>query len=249
MVPAPAPRLPSGQRIYAVGDIHGMAGLLEQRQADIDRDLAAYPIAEACEVYLGDMIDRGPESRRVIQRLIERRQHRNVVCLVGNHELHMLRACSDISAFESWVRAFGGAETLNSFGIRPPIEGQFERAMAEWRSVLTEDEVAFLHSLKVWHLAGDYLFVHAGIRPGIPLMRQTVADITEIRQPFLHSMHPCEYRVVHGHSPCDAIEILPHRINLDTGAFWTGILSCVAIEGDAVRILEHGLPGRPQALR
>lgn len=234
---SPPYRLPEGLRIYAIGDVHGMADLLAQRQADIDADLARQPVAAALEIYLGDLVDRGPESRRVLKLVRDRARQRPTICLLGNHEHYMLKALWDPAIFEFWVRSAGGDQTLAAFGIKPPGEGQFARALAEWRAALAPEEVAFLSGLKVWHREGDYLFVHAGIRAGVTLEEQSLDDLTSIRRPFLDATGPFGCRVVHGHTPVSAVDIRPHRINVDTGAVFSGLLSCVVIEDRSVRIL------------
>lgn len=234
--PMPSYQIPEGHRLYVVGDIHGMAGLLERRFAAIDADQSASPGFINREIYLGDYVDRGPDSRRVLHLLMERHRQRDVVAITGNHEIYMLRAQQDPETFERWMR-FGGRETLVSFGVRPPDGPPSERNMAEWREAMSPEEKNFLGSLQPWHRFGDYAFVHAGFRPGIALEDQTIEDMTTIREPFLSNSSDFGFRVVHGHTPRADVEFRPGRINLDTGAFMSGRLSCLVIEPARLRLL------------
>lgn len=229
-------RIPEGHRLYVTGDIHGMADLLERLFAAIDADQFGSPGFINHEVYLGDYVDRGPDSRRVLRLLMERRRARDVVAMVGNHEIYMLRAQEDPEIFERWMR-HGGRETLVSFGVRPPEGSSTDRTMAAWRAAITTAERAFLGTLQLWHRFGDYAFVHAGLRPGIALEDQTLEDLTTIREPFFSNSADFGFRVVHGHTPREEVEFRPGRINLDTGAFLTGRLSCLVIEPARLRLL------------
>lgn len=229
-------RLPSGRRLYAVGDIHGMAGLLEATFARIDADMAASPPEAATEIYLGDFVDRGPDSAGVIKLLMARSQVRDVVCIAGNHEIYLLESLKDAAALTRWL-GIGGRETLMSYGISPAREADSAVTQAEWGRRFSPAERAFFGTMRLRHQIGRFLFVHAGIRPGVPLEDQTVDDLTLIRDEFLLAPRNDGLIVVHGHTPVAEVDIRSNRINLDTGAYLTGKLSCIAIEQERFRLV------------
>jgi serine/threonine protein phosphatase 1 len=238
MASVPRPAVPEGIRVYAVGDIHGCADLLDNVFARIDADRAASSAIRCLEIYLGDLIDRGPSSRDVIERLIERRGRREIVCLRGNHEDVALRFLADPPVLSTWTR-IGGRETLISYGLRPLVRGFDEQAALAraFGAALPPAHRSFLMQLPVFHVCGDFLFVHAGIKPGVALERQRETDLLWIRDEFLNSRAPFEKMVVHGHTPVPQPELLPNRINIDTGAYATGKLTCLRIEGSNLRII------------
>lgn len=238
--------LPPGQRIYAIGDIHGRLDLLDRLLDHIAIDAARAPTKAAITlVFLGDYVDRGPYSRQVVERLMQGPPTSGAlagagwVCLMGNHEEVMLRFVSDLSVGAQWVR-FGGAETVRSYGGPVPERPNQDLAglqLALDRS-LPPNHRRFLNRLPLSFRAGDYLFVHAGIRPGIPLELQAPADLLWIREDFLrHPATPLEVTVVHGHTPAATPQILPHRIGIDTGAYYTGNLTALVLEGSERRFL------------
>jgi serine/threonine protein phosphatase 1 len=234
-----APRTPEGVRVYAVGDIHGRADLLEQVLAGIDADAAAYPVGRVIEVFLGDYIDRGRYSRQVLDILIRRAGMRRVVCLKGNHETYISDFCRDPAILDQW-RHFGGLETLVSYGLSPSINAQEEeqRALAEaFNSALPDDHRHFLSNLKASFVCGDYFFAHAGVRPGIPLFKQREQDLLWIRDDFLLCEHNFGKIVVHGHTPVKKPDIRQNRINIDTGAYATGTLTCLVLEGEDITFI------------
>ncbi len=229
-------RIPAGNRVYAVGDIHGMAQLLASVFQRIDADIEKFPGVASQEIYLGDFIDRGPESAMVLRMLADRKRKRNVVCIAGNHELYMLQALKNPAAFAGWLD-FGGRETLMSYGIQPPRDQAIDAAFEAFAKCVGWQEMYILnYALPVYQL-GDYLFVHAGIRPGIPLVQQKITDLTTIRKPFLDSRLAHGVIVVHGHTPVAEVDVQPNRINIDTGAYMSGRLSCLVIEGETLRML------------
>jgi serine/threonine protein phosphatase 1 len=181
------PRLPSGRRIYAIGDIHGRADLLSGLFARIDDDLKARPTAEAIQVLLGDYIDRGSSSRQVIDVLIARRRNDNLVPLMGNHEAFALEFLREPRLLSEW-KSIGGLATILSYGIIPP-RGEDDRSGAEVAKALLKSlpdgHHHFLHSLALSFSCGDYFFVYAGVRPGVPLQLQSQDDLLWIRQDFL----------------------------------------------------------------
>lgn len=234
------PCLPEGVRIYAIGDVHGRADLLQQLFTAIDGDLARLRPERAIEVTLGDYVDRGPDSRRVLELLIERRAARDMVCLKGNHEAFVLDVFQEPAKLTDW-RQFGGLSTLMSYGLRPTMsptpEEQIEliRALA---LIMPDSHIDFLRSLPTSFTCGDFYFVHAGIKPGIPLGAQREEDQLWIREEFLQSEKKFGKYVVHGHTPVRVPDIRTNRINIDTGAYATGNLTLLRIEGDSMLALD-----------
>jgi serine/threonine protein phosphatase 1 len=230
------PQLPEGIRIYAFGDIHGRADLLEELFTVIDRDLEQNPVSRPIEVYHGDYIDRGPKSARTLDLLIERRRSRTTVFLKGNHEAYFLEVLRDAAKFEDW-RLFGGLETLMSYGVQPSLHADAAEQVELIRllnNALPEEHLLFLQSLLLSFVCGDYFFVHAGIRPGIPLDEQQETDLLWIRNEFLNSKANFGKFVVHGHTPVREPEKRKNRINIDTGAYATGNLTVLKIEGTSM---------------
>lgn len=226
------------QRIYAVGDIHGCAHLLDAMLRRVELDLDRRPVGSALEIYLGDYLDRGPDSFGVVERLVRRQAQGRALCLAGNHERAALAALGSPSAFLSWLR-WGAAETLVSYGIRPPDRrpADLTRAFLEFGERFPALHQQFLEALPLFYLHGRYAFVHAGLRPGVAIEDQSAEDLTTIRRPFLDYRGSHPHLVVHGHTPVREPEFPGNRINLDTGAFATGRLSCLVIEGDDMRLL------------
>ena len=236
-------------RIYAIGDIHGRLDLLEQMIGEIGRDMDAYH-GDGLTVTLGDYVDRGPDSRGVLDCLARNPFATPYIPLKGNHEELLERFLRDPSFGTSW-RRLGGLETLNSYGISvaPLMTGKgYEAAADELQTVIPPAHAKFLESLKVSLDGGKYFFCHAGIRPGIPFERQTEQDLLWIRGEFLNSRLDFGKIVVHGHTPVEEPEILPNRINIDTGAFATGRLTCVVLEGDQRRFLYANSRGNEGSL-
>jgi serine/threonine protein phosphatase 1 len=236
-----------GPVVYAIGDVHGQLELLDQLLEIIVRDFHALKRGDRpVLVFVGDYVDRGPMSKGVIDRLIElgamaARDGFQVRTLMGNHEQTMLSFLENPEAGPAWVE-FGGGETLTSYGVNRPAS----RAEPEvWQEVqvalqrnLPSEHVAFLRGLELSAIYGDYLFVHAGVRPGVPLDRQNPEDLLWIRGDFLSQPHRLDYVVVHGHTPDEEPFIGPARINVDTGAYATGVLTAVRLDGGAPTILQ-----------
>ena len=219
--------------MYAIGDVHGSLGQLRALHAVIADDLAARPIAAAVVVHLGDYIDHGPDSAGVLALLSDGPQIPDVrvVNLMGEHERMLLDALQgDRAAATDWLWS-GGKATLASWGFAPDLPRE------DWPGAIPAGHVAFLRGLKLSHREGEYLFVHAGIRPGIPLSRQSSDDLLGIRQPFLWSEQDFGVVVVHGHTTTPAPVALANRIGLDTGAGTGGKLSCVVLEEDRLALL------------
>jgi serine/threonine protein phosphatase 1 len=223
-----------GYRAYVIGDVHGRLDLLERLLAEIERDRAERPARKTLLVFLGDLIDRGPHSAQVLERLrTYSAKGVRTIFLLGNHEEVLLRILDgDMSLITNW-RWFGGAECLASYGANPKRIASMseEDALEAVRKAIPPQHVEFLKSFVDTCRFGDYLFVHAGIRPGVTIEEQLQSDLRWIRQPFLFddSDHGCI--VVHGHTISEGVEERSNRIGIDTGAYRTGVLTALAIEG------------------
>ncbi len=235
-------RIPEGARVYAVGDVHGRADLLESMNQVIIAHAARFPTDENLVVYLGDYIDRGIHVREVLN-LLQVGLPRNfkAVYLRGNHEDMMLRFLDNPQYLESWL-AIGGQTTLMNYQVPVPGSGfSIRQALAvqdNLRQALPLEHRLFLHHLQTSFSVGNYFFVHAGVRPGIGLEQQAPYDLLWIRDGFLTSDVCYGSRIVHGHSIVRCPEVLPNRIGLDTGAYATGKLSCAVLENDQVHLLD-----------
>ena len=233
-------RIPEGVRVYAVGDVHGRADLLERLFAGIDADIKSRPVDLTIEIFLGDYIDRGPASSRVLDRLIDRRRFHRLICLRGNHEAYLQEFLKDPAIFDEWSRN-GGYETLLSYGLTPSLSvdpNERVRLANALSRALPEKHLRFLESLRTTFTCGDFYFVHAGVRPGIPLKQQSKEDLLWIREDFLSHEEQFEKVIVHGHTPVINPDIRPNRINIDTGAFATGRLTCLVLEGQTLEIIQ-----------
>ena len=232
------------KRIYAIGDIHGCLDDLVEMQTRIADDLVARPHADAVTIYVGDFVDRGPDSKGVVTNLMtEQQSDRNTVFLKGNHDTFIFDFLDDPFGLSTpvlhWLdSALGGAETLRSYGLDPDADD----IHAQVKRYFPTDHLDFLRDLDLWHGIGDYLFVHAGIRPGVPLEKQEKQDLIWIREPFLSATDDHGFTVVHGHSPVRQVENHGNRIDIDTGAVFGRHLSCLVLEDDTQQLLtESGL--------
>lgn len=237
----PPPTVPAGVRVYAVGDIHGCVGLLRKLHELIRADAADHRAARNVIVYLGDYIDRGEESRAVVELLLRAPVPGfDIIHLRGNHEDIMLTFLNDAAVGPAWL-GFGGAATLLSYGVRPPdrpnAPEELDRAQRQLAEQLPDDHRRFMSGMKLTHVEGDYYFAHAGVRPGVPLDQQSALDLLWIRDDFLRSTMDFGKIVVHGHTPAREPDIRPNRINIDTGAYATGRLTCLVLEGDQISFL------------
>lgn len=236
---------PPQQRIHAIGDVHGRLDLLTALHADIVADRQARPHdGSDVVVYLGDYVDRGPYSREVIEYLLnDPLPGFTAVHLMGNHDEAMLSFLDDAGIGPTWA-SFGGESTLLSYGVRttPDMIGmrRFEAMRRQLVANIPSSHIAFLRGLQLSYEAGDYLFAHAGIRPGVPLDRQDREDLLWIRGTFLSSVADHGKVIVHGHTPTEAPEVRANRIGIDTGAFASGILTCLVLEGEERRLLSTG---------
>ena len=231
--------IPDGQRIYAVGDIHGRADLLAALFARIDDDLEASPITKSIQVFIGDYIDRGPYSRDVIEMIIARKRTHRVVCLKGNHEAYVSQIASDPAKLAEWKQV-GGINTLLSYGLRPSTRSgpEADRELAAaFHEAMPANHHQFMQSLVLSFACGDFFFAHAGVRPGIPFDKQSQLDLLWIRDDFLLHEEDFGKVIVHGHTPTTEPDIRPNRINIDTGAYATGRLTCLVLEAHRMSFL------------
>jgi len=239
--PTDPPRTPRGYRAYAVGDIHGRIDLLDQILSTIEQDAERSPARRILLIFLGDLIDRGPDSRGVVERLRTYRTDRlQTYFLAGNHEEVLLRLMAgERGLLEGWLK-FGGAECLRSYGTDPAsLVGLKEKdALAIVRDAIPEEHRQFLAGFADTLRLGDYLFVHAGIRPGLDLSLQSQFDLRWIRGPFLDCGDDHGMVVVHGHTISVNVDERANRIGIDTGAYRTGILSALAVEGTRRWVLD-----------
>ncbi len=229
---APA-SLPGGRRIYAIGDIHGCAERLFALHQAIAEDLARRPVAAPLLLHIGDYIDRGADSAAVIARLAAGPPLAGVptVNLLGNHEQTMIDALSgDRAAGTDWLYQ-GGRPALESWGVDP------DSPRETWPAGVPAAHLAFVRGLTLSHQEGGYLFVHAGIRPGVPLDAQTKEDLLRIRQPFLFTDADVGAVIVHGHTPVKAPVVRRNRIAIDTGAVFDGPLTCAVLEEQRIGFL------------
>lgn len=231
----PAATLPPGQRVYAIGDIHGRLDLLDALLAMVDADNRARAPTRVTFIFLGDLIDRGPDSAAVVDRLIElKRTASDTRFLLGNHEEVMLLALEgDREAMKLFER-IGGRETMLSYGLPPAMldQADFDDLAELLRRCVPREHVEFLSAFEDYIVLGDYAFVHAGVRPGTPVDAQKPSDLRWIRREFLRHRGTLDKVVVHGHTIAEEVECRPHRIGIDTGAYYTGRLTALGLEGD-----------------
>jgi serine/threonine protein phosphatase 1 len=246
---APATRpgtVPAAQAVYAIGDVHGRLDLLEDLLVRIREDAERHPGDGARTlIFLGDYVDRGPESRGVVDAVMaDPLPGFTTVRLLGNHEEAMLSFLDGESDGLDWL-SFGGLETLLSYGVPlrslPSSTEAVKTLQLALSEAVPERHVRFFRSCLLHYAVGDYVFVHAGVRPGIALEKQTQTDLLWIRDDFLRVRIPLPGRVVvHGHTICDLPQNRDHRINVDTGAFVSGRLTCLVLRGTERRFLSTG---------
>ena len=235
-----AARGKEGCRAYAIGDIHGRLDLLDTLLERIEKDIAACPRARTFIIFLGDYIDRGPESAGVIERLrTYKPSFATPIFLSGNHEEVLLKILGgERGIFASWLK-FGGAECAESYGMDVTALARLDEASA---IALLQAKIPRAHREFLEHCAdtfrfGDYLFVHAGIRPGVGIDEQDRSDLRWIRDPFLSDAKDHGFIVVHGHTIVERVEERTNRIAIDTGAYHTGVLTCLVVEEGKRRYL------------
>ena len=225
---------PEGQRIYAIGDIHGRLDLLDQLIVQIEEDNASRNRVRTQIVFLGDLCDRGPDSCGVIERVMQlAAASADVRLIAGNHEELLIRAWEGDRRSAGLINRVGGKETMLSYGVD---EVEYDAAdLDELLNLITthvpENHIAFLKGAEDWIAAGDYLFVHAGIRPGDAVEEQRTSDLRWIRREFTDFDGDHGMMVIHGHTITDEVDIRTNRVGIDTGAYATGRLTALGIEG------------------
>lgn len=222
-----------------MSDIHGCADLLQDMFRVIDRDLANVGSRRAIHVFLGDYVDRGPDSNRTIELLIERGRRHESVFLKGNHEAFLLDVLEDPAQLQAW-RQFGGLQTLASYGLKPslnPDPAEQDELIRQLTETIPSHHMKFFRSLRARFVCGDFFFVHAGVRPGVALAKQEEQDLLWIREEFLQSNRNFGKYIVHGHTPVQEPDIRANRVNIDTGAYATGNLTLLTIQGDSLLAL------------
>ena len=235
----PAAAIPPGERVYAVGDVHGRLDLFAALVAAIDADDGAAAPADTTVILLGDLVDRGADSAGVIALVRAWQWRRRVRILAGNHEEMFLRSFSSLETFRHFLR-HGGRETVLSYGVDRTAfaHADLEQAQEMMRAAVPAGDIAFLKGFEDMIAIGDYLFVHAGIDPAVPIEEQKVHDLRWIREPFLSHPESHGHVVVHGHTISEAPEDCGNRIGIDTGAFMTGRLTALVLEGTRRRYIE-----------
>lgn len=232
--PLALPSLPDGERVYAIGDVHGRADLLERLLAAIDSDDAARPAIRTQIVFLGDLVDRGAESKRVIDLVLAlEARGRRVRVLRGNHDDVFRQAVRGDPRATRNLHRMGGKPTLMSYGIsEAEYDGlDYPELTERLCGGVPDEHLALLDRLENLIRIGDYVFVHAGVRPGVSLDDQEVEDLCWIRGDFLRHRGDFGGFVIHGHSITDDVDVRPNRIGVDTGAFATNKLTAVGLEG------------------
>jgi len=243
--PAPPPPASAGGRlIYAVGDVHGRLDALEPLVEIIAQDaLAAPPAERPLLIFLGDYVDRGPASAPVVEHVLKLMAQSafEVRTLKGNHEEALLQFLDEPAFGPIWAE-HGGRATLASYGVSPPLarddEAGWEAACAAFAAALPAAHLAFYRSLELMITVGDYAFVHAGVRPGVPLDQQVERDLLWIRTEFTAAKGPFDKVVVHGHTALEEPQISRHRMGVDTGVYATGVLTAVRLDDAGHKILQ-----------
>ena len=236
-------KTPDDTRIYAIGDIHGCIAEFERLLEIIQNDLASATITNHLIISLGDYVDRGPDSCGCVEKLIRLQENSDkVVCLKGNHEDKFLKFLDDPLGVAGSFFGYGGVELSQSYGVNiaaigdPLMNAQAVRE--ELVRLAPKEHLSWLEALPTSFGSGDYFFAHAGVDPGVPLNSQNPHDLMWIREPFLSHDKPLEKVVVHGHTPHSKPEVKLNRINVDTCAYDTGVLTCVVLEGAEYRFLD-----------
>ncbi len=233
-----------GIRVYAIGDIHGCDDELVRMIKLIKKDLKATPVKRHHIIFLGDYIDRGPNNKKVVSRIIKlaKSKPKNFVCLRGNHEDMLLAYLSNPEEVAYKFFTYGGMQTVHSYGIASGTMANAVKNAVKIRDALKKaipgSHLKFLQRLKTHFSLDDYFFCHAGIDPEVSLKKQNPHDLMWIRQKFLTSKSLYNKVIVHGHTPQPEPKLLPNRINIDTRCYDTGILTCVVLEGRTKRLIQ-----------
>lgn len=234
---------PKGKRLYAIGDVHGRLDLVDELLSRIKDDISARPVSSVAVVFLGDLIDRGPQSAGVLERLCTLPSFpAKILCLIGNHEEVLLRVlAAEPGLAYDWL-GYGGDACAESYGVDPVALTAMDesRIAATLGSAIPPRHINYLKKCGDTVSFGDYLLVHAGIRPGVPIADQEPKDLRWIRQPFLSDAHDHGCMVIHGHTISEGVEQRTNRIGIDTGAYRTGILTAAVIEGSVLHFIATG---------
>jgi serine/threonine protein phosphatase 1 len=235
----PLPAIPAGQRVYAIGDIHGRLDLFAAQIKAIEDDDRTRAPAEVTIVLLGDLIDRGPHSAGVLKAVRMWQAVRRLRLICGNHEEMFLESFDDINIFRGFM-LYGGRETVLSYPVDAPAfeAAELEEAQAMMSGAVPREDFEFISDFEDYVVIGDYLFVHAGIRPGQPLQEQSAQAMRWIREPFLSHSGLHEHIVVHGHTISEEADVAHNRIGIDTGAYLSGRLTAIGLEGDKRWLIE-----------
>ena len=228
--------VPPDHFVAAIGDVHGRLDLVDALWPQIDAASRVSSARRRMLIFIGDYVDRGPQSRELVDRLLKGFTGFETVFLKGNHDETMLRFLIDPKMGEAW-RSFGGLETLRSYGVEHGPRKDWSQTRSAFAAALPHEHLQFFKNLKLHVTVGDYLFVHAGVKPRVPLDEQRETDLLWIREEFLDSAVNFGRVVVHGHTPSDAPEVRPNRIGIDTGAYATNNLTAVLLEERTRRFL------------
>ncbi len=242
---APRPAVPNGTRYYAIGDIHGCDHMFEALIEAIEQDDAKAGPADTTVVLLGDLVDRGPDSAKVVARAREWGQRRKVRYLAGNHEEMFLDSFDDVNILRHFLK-HGGRDTILSYGVTRKEYNKLdlERLQERIAELVPQEDRDFLAGFEPMIVAGDYAFVHAGVEPSRTLDDQSRRDLLWIRERFLSHSAPFEKVIVHGHTIFEQVDRQPNRIGVDTGAFRFGCLTALVLEGETQRYIQaKALPG------
>ncbi len=231
-------KTPDGMRIYAIGDVHGCLSELEGLFHQIEFDLQFNSHETYKIITIGDYVDRGPDSKGVLDFLIEAQTRHPMVCLRGNHDQRLLEFLDIPEEIGESFLTYGGRETLDSYGIEVGEEPDFNDISHKLRRAIPRAQIRFLDSLDLMHIEGDYVFVHAGIKPNIPLDHQVAKDLLWIRNEFITYQKPHAKVVIHGHTINDQFDVQPNRINVDTGAFSSGVLTTAVLQRSEIGKLQ-----------
>lgn len=237
--PISPPEIPAGQRVYAIGDIHGRLDLFEALIAAVEEDDAQSETAETTVILLGDLVDRGPDSAGVINAARLWQAQRKVRIIGGNHEEMFLEAFANKDVLRQFLK-HGGRETLLSYPIDPATyaAAEFEELQALMAQAVPQDDRDYIAAFERGIMIGDYFFTHAGIEPGIPIDNQNIRTMRWIREPFLSHKGYHGAIVVHGHSIFEEVEVRSNRIGIDTGGYIHGVLTALRLEGTSQRLLQ-----------
>jgi len=228
-----------GLRVYAVGDIHGCLTQLDDLLLRIERDLAECKVERHKIIFLGDYVDRGPENKCVLDRLLGlKNANSEFVFLMGNHDERMVKFIEQPKLVWDDMMKWGGVQTLGSYGVvaRP---GESEDSVSKrFVAAVPDEHLEFLKSLEFKHIEDDYFFCHAGVRPGVQLADQADHDLIWIRDDFRYHEGAFEKVIIHGHTPQEAPEVKSNRVNVDTYCYKTGVLTAVVLEQTSYRFLQ-----------